>query len=150
MPINHKKNQCHEVVSHSVIQLRDKGSPVKLDIENLDRSDYLKTRVDSAYIQNETACDYMLSCCETKRSLLVELKGNNTSKGCDQLMSTYTRLKKEGVFKDNGVPAVLVGSQVRPKANPTVMRKKVEYSRLAKKHLHVYNKQRKAPFSSFF
>lgn len=150
MPINYEKNGCHEVVKHSIISFKEQGSKVKLDIENPDRDSYIKTKVDGCYFQNEEASDYMLSCCSTQRSLLVELKGNNTAKGCDQLISTYTRLKKQGVLNNNEVPAVLIGTQVRPKARSSVATRKLKYMRLAKKEIHVHNMQHKAFFSSFF
>lgn len=151
MPINHLKEGCHEEVDHKIIKLNERGSRVKLEVENTNPvSRYLKTKVDGFYIKNKEAADYMLSCFSTERSLLVELKGNSTAKGCDQLISTYSYLKNKGVFKDNEVPAVLVGTNVRPASRSNVTTKRVKYQRLAKKKMHIHNMQHKAPFESFF
>ena len=151
MPINHQKPTCHQEISHSIIKLTERGSRVKLDIENPPPNKrYLKTKIDGCYIKNQEAADYMLSCFLTKKSLLVELKGNNTAKGCDQLLATYGFLKEQGVFKDNAVPAVLVGTQVRPQSKSSVTTRIVKYQRLTQKKLHIYNRQHKALFESFF
>ncbi|NLB48309.1 MAG: hypothetical protein GX813_00440 [Erysipelotrichia bacterium] len=150
MPINNQKEGCHELVTHSIITFKDKGSSVALHISNPDRREYLKTRVDGCYIKNQEAVDYMLSCCMTNRSLLVELKGNNTSKGCDQLISTYQYFKQIRVFKDNQVPGVIIGTQVRPKSRSSLQKKQLIYLRLTNKQLLIRNSEYKATFDSFF
>lgn len=150
MPINKKKEGCHELVRHSIVTFKDKGSSVALHISNPDRREYLKTRVDGCYIKNQEAVDYMLSCCMTNRSLLVEHKGNNTSKGCDQLISTYLYFKEKCVFKNNQVPGVIVGTQVRPKSRSSLQNKQFKYFKLTNKQLLIRNSEYKAIFDSFF
>lgn len=150
MPINHKKQGCHEELTDSTITIKDRGSSVKLDVVNENRGRYLKTRVDGGYLKGVEAADYMLSCCVSKKSLLVELKGNNTAKGCDQIISTYQELKRRGVFKDDKVPGVIVGTGVRPKAISTIAVKKTKYSRMAQKKIHIHNKKYAGCFDSFF
>ena len=150
MPINNQKEGCHELVTHSIITFKDNGSSVALHISNPNRSEYLKTRVDGCYIKNQEAADFMLSCCMTNRSLLVELKGNNTSKGCDQLISTYQYFKQIRVFKDNQVPGVIIGTQVRPKSRSSLQNKQFKYFKLTNKQLLIRNSEYKAIFDSFF
>lgn len=150
MPINNQKEGCHELVTHSTITFKDKGSSVALHISNSDRSEYLKTKVDGCYIKNKEAADFMLSCCRTDRSLLVELKGNNMSKGCDQLISTYQYFKEKRVFKDNQVPGVIIGTQFRPKSRSSLQKKQLIYLRLTNKQLLIRNSEHKAIFDSFF
>lgn len=90
---------------------------------NKNRKDICRIKLDGCVVVDSTTqrCDYILVDCVAKELYLVELKGKNIAKACEQLTSTFQQLPQ--ALKNNyQIHAYIVATRV-PKINSSVRRK---------------------------
>ncbi|MFC3071080.1 hypothetical protein [Phenylobacterium soli] len=77
--------ECSEAVSHSKIKVEENGR--KAIFKNPEKEPYVRTLVDGCIVTEGPRTDYLVSKAG-KASVLVELKGSDVAKACEQLLAS--------------------------------------------------------------
>lgn len=145
---NHSNQECAPYRSEtrvSKVKLGENGkSAVFL---NKQRQSFFVTRVDGGLVHNECSADFVV----TKPSvgdLIVELKGKEVGRACEQVMATVELLRK--CDRSRGPVAGLVVCTRRPATDTKSQRLQNGFLRLYHSRLRICEGNKEYEFESFF
>ena len=110
---------CIEVLTHSHIKCEEKYKTFIL--KNKAKQPVRKVTIDGCLIKNlagQKACDFGLWADGSHQVFLVELKGKNMSKACEQILETIKFLKDKYLYEIEGkklIACIVAGKNDTPK-----------------------------------
>lgn len=127
------------------IAIRDCGRSVTL--QNPSRAALWKTRIDGGIVKNQCAADYVVSKPRVG-DLVIELKGKEVSRACEQVIATAEMLKN--CTGERGRVAGLIICSRFPANDTKIQRLKAEFARRFKGILKIRTGASPECFDTFF
>lgn len=123
---------CTKIVTHSRVKVEEKRK--KAIFKNPNKSKYEVSRVDNCLIKDGTKCDYLVSKF-AEFSVFVELKGQDVSQACDQLLASVKHPAVAPLIYNK--LGFLIICQRYPRIDSYIMRAKVKFAKEFKAGFHV-------------